>query len=72
MGSCCFTPIAACMLPTHCWGQFKDDPNRTNAWMTLVACVAGATLFFVASYYGEDFAQWICRLCPFLVWPTIR
>jgi cation transport ATPase len=64
--------FAACMLPTHCWGRFKDDPTRANAWTTLAACVAGATLFFVASYHGEDFAQWICRLCPFLVWPSIR
>jgi hypothetical protein len=64
--------FAACMLPTHCWGRFKDVPNQPRAWAALVACLAGATLFFVVSYFGEDFAQWVCRMCPFLIWPISK
>ena len=46
-----------CMLPAHYWGQFKDSPDERRAWKALVAFVAGATLFFVVSRFGEDFAQ---------------
>jgi cation transport ATPase len=63
--------FATCMLPTHYWGRFKDAPNQPNAWAALLACLAGATLFFGASYFGEDFAQWVCRMFPFLIWRSV-
>jgi len=47
----------ACMLPAHYWGRFKDSPTQRTAWTALAGFVAGAGLFFVVSYYGEDFAQ---------------
>ncbi|HBO43490.1 MAG TPA: hypothetical protein DD670_06080 [Planctomycetaceae bacterium] len=53
-----------CMCPAHFWGRFKDAPNTRRAWWTLVAFLAAATMFFLVSYFGEDFAQWICGPPP--------
>jgi hypothetical protein len=50
----------ACMLPAHYWGLFKASPEQWTAWRALAAFVAGAPLFFVVSYFGEDFAAWVC------------
>ncbi len=49
-----------CMLPAHYWGDFKDSPDRAGAWKALVAFLVAASLFFLASCFGEDFAQWVC------------
>jgi glycerol uptake facilitator-like aquaporin len=49
-----------CMLPAHCWGNFKDSPDTRHAWRALFAFLVAAALFFLVSYFGEDFAQWIC------------
>ena len=50
----------ACMLPAHYWGNFKASSDSRNARKALAAFLIGATLFFVVSYFGEDFAEWIC------------
>ena len=49
-----------CMLPAHYWGNFKDAPDTPRAWKALAAFVASALLFFIVSYFGEDFAQLLC------------
>lgn len=49
-----------CMLPAHYWGIFKDTPNTSRAWRAFWAFLAAAILFFLVSYFGEDFAQLIC------------
>jgi len=51
-----------CMLPAHCWGRFKDTPPTDPAWKALWAFLAAALLFFLVSYFGEDFAQLIFRI----------
>ena len=49
-----------CMLPAHYWGNFKALSDSSRAWKALLAFLVGATLFFLVSYFGEDFAQWVC------------
>ncbi len=46
-----------CMLPAHCWGEFKDSPDSRHAWRALLAFLAAALLVFLVAYFGEDFAQ---------------
>jgi len=53
-----------CMLPAHFWGGFKDSPDTGHAWKALWAFLAAAPLFFLVSYFGEDFAQWVCGPPP--------
>jgi hypothetical protein len=50
----------ACMVPAHYWGNFKASSDSSRAWKALAAFLVGATLFFLVSYFGEDFAQWVC------------
>jgi hypothetical protein len=53
-----------CMLPAHYWGIFKDTPDTSRAWKAFWAFLTAATLFFLVSYFGEDFAQLICGPPP--------
>lgn len=53
-----------CMLPAHYWGVFKDTPDTGRAWKAFWAFLAAAALFFLVSYFGEDFAQLICGPPP--------
>jgi len=46
-----------CMLPAHCWGQFRDRPETREAWRALLAFVVAAPLFFLVSYHGEEFVR---------------
>jgi hypothetical protein len=52
-----FMQFLVCMLPAHCWGVFKDTPDTRRAWRAFWAFFAAAALFFLVSYFGEDFAQ---------------
>ena len=49
-----------CMLSAHYWGRFKDSPDSSRAWQALWAFLVTAGLFFLVSYFGEDFARLIC------------
>ena len=51
----------ACMLPAHYWGAFKESPDTDHARKALWAFLAAAGLFFLVSYFGEDFAQFVLR-----------
>ncbi|MGO9110177.1 MAG: hypothetical protein ACLP9L_13190 [Thermoguttaceae bacterium] len=51
-----------CMLPAHCWGQFKDAPDARHAWRALLAFLAAAPLVFLAGYFGEDLARFVVFL----------
>jgi hypothetical protein len=53
-----------CMLPAHYWGVFKDTPDASRAWKAFWAFLTAAVLFFLVSYFGEDFAQLICGSPP--------
>jgi hypothetical protein len=53
-----------CMLPAHYWGVFKDTPDTSRAWKAFWAFLAAAPLFFLVSYFGEDFAELICGSPP--------
>jgi len=50
----------ACMLSAHYWGIFKESPEPRHAWNALWAFLVAAALFFLVSYFGEDFAQFVC------------
>jgi len=50
----------ACMLSAHYWGIFKESPEPRHAWKALWAFLVAAGLFFLVSYFGEDFAQFVC------------
>jgi uncharacterized membrane protein len=54
-----FMQFLVCMLPAHWWGVFKDTPDTGRAWRAFWAFFAAAALFFLVSYFGEDFAQLI-------------
>ena len=54
------TQFLVCMLPAHYWGLFKDTPDTGRAWKAFWAFFVAAALFFLVSYFGEDFAQLIC------------
>lgn len=49
--------ILVCFLPAYYWNRFKDIPDTPHAWRALLAFVAAASLFFLLSYSGEDFAR---------------
>jgi hypothetical protein len=55
----------ACMPAAHYWSRFKDSPDTGRAWKALVAFVVAAGLFFLVSYFGEDFARLICGPPPY-------
>ncbi len=50
----------ACMLPAHFWNAFRESPEPAPAWKVLWAFLAASSFFFLVSYFGEDFAQFVC------------